>query len=344
MPRVTGAFHKCGIAFILPLIVSALFLPSLAAGHSWRSVQESKPPDQSDEQSGTVPGYPVPPSQPGANYHKDIFLKPIPADQLAFLSHFAGASSNDVIRDKQFRKLMKSFVPDCTFHYGTDMSLNDALDKVIENSNTPFQLRDGRYAMIAGRSGPYLGGKGFLWIDTQDGIGLGGFYFHPSNGEPTPVVIAFSRQVREKYLALSQLPPAFVDDLKHWTAESYIAPVTTRYFISGGNEKILLEHDEDFCAPTDQGAAPPDVCQQMNSQASDVDVTAAYYLEQINHATNGTEWMIDGEDQAVWVQTREQSCGGVADPIGCRIHATRERTHVIIHRAPIQHVPRGPRR
>ena len=48
----------------------------------------------------------------------------------------------------------------------------------------------------------------------QEGIGLGGFYFHPTNGEPTPSVNVFSRQVvKEDYLKLSQLPPVFAEDL-----------------------------------------------------------------------------------------------------------------------------------
>jgi hypothetical protein len=42
------------------------------------------------------------------------------------LNQFSGVAAEDVIRDKQFRKLMKSFVPDCMFHYGRDMSLSTA--------------------------------------------------------------------------------------------------------------------------------------------------------------------------------------------------------------------------
>ena len=53
-----------------------------------------------------------------SNYDKAIFQKPIPTGLLAPLSRFAGVPSNDVIRDKQFRKIMQSFVPDCVFHYG----------------------------------------------------------------------------------------------------------------------------------------------------------------------------------------------------------------------------------
>jgi uncharacterized protein YecT (DUF1311 family) len=274
---------------------------------------------------------------PGSNYDKAIFQKPIPADQLAFLNLFVGAASNELIRDKQFRKLMHSVIPDCTFHYGWDMPLSEAIELVLKGSTVPVRIRDGRYLMVSGRSGPYLAGRGFIWIDLQDGVALGAFYFHPTNGEPTPVVNVFSKQVKEGTLKLSQLPLAFAEDLSQWSSDTRVPPVTTRYFITGSNHKILLEHDEDYCAPA-AGIAPPD-CQQMNADAADIDVNAAYYLDQTNHATNATAWMITGQDQVVWLQVRESTCRIGPDPLRCHIRMARERTQVILRRHPLS---RGP--
>ena len=231
---------------------------------------------------------------------------------------------------------MKAFVPDCMFHYGRDMPLSDALDKVLPNSREPVQLRDNRYLLLSGFSGPYLGGRGFLWLDLQDGIGMGAFYFQPTNGEPTPTLAVFSRQIKEPTLALSELPPAFVEDLERWTVEAQVAPITTRYFLNGANKRILLEHDEDFCALGDGTTAPPGSgCEQMNAEAADVDETAAYYLEQIHYATNGTAWTV-GQDQIAWLQVRDTSCAGGLDPLACRIRITREHTRRIIGPRPIR--------
>jgi uncharacterized protein YecT (DUF1311 family) len=267
-----------------------------------------------------------------------VFEKPIPSDELAFLNQFAGAASNDLVRDKQFRKLMHHVIPDCMFHYGRDMPLTDALEVVLKGSPLPVRIRDGRYLLVSGRSGPYLAGRGFIWIDLQDGIALGGFYFHPTNGEPTPTVNIFSKQVKEESLKLSQLPPAFAEDLIEWSAESRVPPVTTRYFITGSNKKILLEHDEDYCASVASTTAPPqNDCQKMNADAADIDLNAAYYLEQVNYATNATAWMITGDDQVAWLQVRENTCRVGPDPLRCRIRMTRERTHVIIRRHPALH-------
>src|ERR1700685_3543921 len=138
-----------------------------------------------------------------------VFQNPIPTDQLTFLNRFAGAPSNDLVRDKQFRKLMHSVIPNCMFHYGRDMPLSDALDMVLKGSPLPVLVREGRYLTVSGRNGPYLGGRGFVWFDLQEGTALGGFYFHPTNGEPTPTLTIFSKQVKEEALGLSQLPVAF---------------------------------------------------------------------------------------------------------------------------------------
>jgi uncharacterized protein YecT (DUF1311 family) len=228
---------------------------------------------------------------------------------------------------------MNNALPGGTFHYGYDMPLSDALDLVLKYSPAPVEIRSGRYAIITGTRGPYLSGRGFLWIDMQEGIALGGFFFHPTNGEPTPAVTIFSRQVKENALALSQLPPEFVANLRHWSADAHIPPITTRYFITGANKRILLEHDEDFCLPVDGNPAPaPSVCDAMNAEAADIDLTAAYYLDQVHNAPNATAWMIVGTEQASWIRVRDDACRIGPEPLHCRIRMTRERTHFIIYR------------
>jgi uncharacterized protein YecT (DUF1311 family) len=278
---------------------------------------------------------------PAPQYDKAIFHDPIPSDQLAFLNHFEGLPSKELVRDKQYRKLMHSVILDCVFHYGWDMPLAEALEKVLTGSPLPVQVHDKRYVMVSGRSGPYLRGRGFMWIDTQDGVALGGFYFHPTNGEPTPTVTIFSKQVKEESLKMSQLPAAFAVDLARWSADSGISPVTTRYFIGGIDRKILLEHDEDFCSPADGTTAPAD-CEQMDANAADIDLDAAYYLEQTDHATNATAWMINGPDQVAWIQVRDDTCRVGPDRLRCRIRVTRERTHVIINRHSVAQLPNKP--
>jgi hypothetical protein len=277
----------------------------------------------------------------GPQYDKAIFQKLVPSDQLAFLKSFAGAPVSGLVQDKQFNKLLHAVVPDCPFHYGHDMPLVDALTTVLAGPALPIQIRDGRYVMVASSGGLHGEGRGFMWIDLQDGIALGGFTFHPNNGEPTPTLTIFSKQIKTKSLEMSQLPPAFAQDLYQWSGPAHLLPVETRYFITGSNEKIVLEHDEDYCTPVHGSpTSPTAVCDKMDVDAADIDVDAAYYVEQTDHAPNATARMIDGEDQAEWVQLRISSCGAGPDQVRCHIRMARERTHVIIGRHPIPHVPR----
>ena len=260
---------------------------------------------------------------PATHYDRAMFLKPL--GPLEFLKQFSGGPTSDLMHDKEARKVLKSFVPDCMFHYGRDMSLMDALDMVMKDSKEPVRLREGRYLLAWGALGPYLGGRGFVWADLQDGVGLGGFWFHPTNGEPTPTTAVFGRQVKLDALSTSELPPEFVRDLVEWDDAARVQPVGTRYFISGANERILLEHDEDFCADGQVG------CEAMDADAADLDETAAYYLDQVHYRTNATAWMI-GPDQVAWIGVRDRTCGGVVDPLGCRIKVTREHTQLIVGR------------
>jgi uncharacterized protein YecT (DUF1311 family) len=133
-------------------------------------------------------------------------------------------------------------------------------------------------------------------------------------------------------LALSQLPPEFAADLRHWSADAHVPPIITRYFITGANKRILLEHDEDFCLPVDGNPAPPlSVCDARNAEAADIDLTAAYYLHEVHYAANATAWMIGGE-QVSWIRVRDDACRIGPEPLRCRIRMTRERTHLIVHR------------
>jgi len=69
------------------------------------------------------------------------------------------------------------------------------------------------------------------WIDVKDGIALGGVYFHPTNGEPTPTLAIYSRQLKDTALTMTQLPLAFAEDLSRFVQAEGLRFVSTRYFI-----------------------------------------------------------------------------------------------------------------
>jgi len=227
--------------------------------------------------------------QSRASLRRAIFEKPIASDKLGFLSDYQGRPANDVVREQQLRRLVDMVVPYAPFHLGLDVPLPQAVEGMLSNSSLPVEIREGRYVMVSGRRGTNARGRAFLWVDMKEGFALGGIFFYPSNGEPTPTLTLFSKQVREGSLGMSQLPVAFAEDLSRWAATEGVPPITTRYFINATSEKILLAHDEDFCkSKAGAASAARDVCQQMNADAVDIDMKAANFLKQTQYASNAT--------------------------------------------------------
>ena len=221
------------------------------------------------------------------------FAKPVVGARIGLLSEYAGKPANDLVREREFRDLVSKVVPYAPFHLGLDMPLPNAIESMFSVSASPLEIRDGKYAMLTGVRGSGGRGRAFLWADIQKGIALAGIFFYPSNGEPSPALTIFSRQVDQQPLGISQFPAAFVQDLSRWEQAEGVPPVTTRYFINSSGEKTVLVHDEDYCSKR-PGMAPPatDVCKQMNTNARTIDKEAATFLNQTHYASNATMHMI----------------------------------------------------
>jgi hypothetical protein len=316
-----------------PALMRAQEAPGVSDGPLIVSPRPKTPPPTDDAPSAPIERQTPGPAIETLPFDKNLFQPLLQPADLAFLKQWDGAPSGELYRDKQFRHLLKAIVPGWIFHYGRDMSLPDALDAAIEGSPTPVEIRAGRYVLLAGAMGKYLAGRGFLWIDIEDGIALGGFFFRPTNGEPSPTLTVFSRQLREDALELSQLPPGFAEDMRRWQLEARVPLLGTRYFIGDIRKRILLEHDEDFCSYLPGLHGPPaDDCEQLNADAADSDMNTAYYLEQVNYATNATAHMIVGSDETAFIELRDSRCRRGPNPIACRIRMTREQVHVIVPR------------
>lgn len=261
------------------------------------------------------------------------FQELLPAGQLAFLNGFAGRTTKELMKDKQLRALMKKMVPHTEYHYGRDMPLSDAIEEVLNGSPLPVNIRDGRYVTVTGMQGPYLRGRGLLWFDLQEGVALGGFYFTPVNGEPTPTLTIFSRQLKQTSLALGEFPQAFVDDLSQWMAVSRVPAISPRYFIPENGKKYVLEHDADFCWHPDGTPEPPqDECMQANLDEANADMDAAYFMKETKNAANATAWMLDAS-QTAWLSVRDSACIGPSR-LACRVRMTRERTRIFLGPSP----------
>lgn len=222
------------------------------------------------------------------------FGRSIESGELTFLKEYAGRMADDADGKRKVKTLVGMIAPYAPYHFGIDTPLPQVLDVVMLSVPEPIEIREGRYAMISGSRGPNHRGRGFLWVDMREGFALGGIFFDPSNGEPTPTLTIFSRQLDRRSVKMSQLPWAFTEDLSHWAATAGIPPITTRYFIGASGEKSVLTHDENYCLRSADVAAPSPkgVCKEMNDQASLIDMTATRFMEHTHNASNATMKMI----------------------------------------------------
>ncbi|MGH9604934.1 MAG: hypothetical protein ACRD3N_04465 [Terracidiphilus sp.] len=333
MPSFTPIFSLRSAAGAARLVLAAILVAAFSAvslsAVSLAAQQPAAPAPPSAEPAGPPPLASEPPPPPAA-----VFQKPIPGGQLAFLGSYAGQPVRALHKDKQFRAVMKLAVPRTEYHYGTDMPLSSAIDEVLDDSNLPISIAGGRFAMVPGARGPYLAGRGFMWFDMQTGEALGVFYFRPTNGEPTPTLTVFSRQLTGADLSISQLPLSFVEALSQWSIAAHIPVVSPAYFIPENGRKYVLIHDEDYCEPPPAPSTP--VCEQLDANAADADMNAAYFMKETHNAADATAWML-GPDQVAWIGIRETRCGG---GLACRITMTRARTRVLIGRPPAAPRPR----
>jgi len=260
-----------------------------------------------------------------------VFQNQIPASELSFLAAYDGKMPGELERDKRFRQLEKMITPPAYYFYHRDKELSEARDEVLDESPLPISVRDNRFVMVASSGGPdaHMSGRGFIWIDMQTGIGLGGIYFKPSNGEPTPTLAIFSRQLTDTDLGMSQLPPEFLDDLDQWALLAKVNPTAPRYFIPANKKKYVLVHDLDFCAHAAGVPAPHAIdCQELNAEAADSDLEAAYFMKQTDHLSDATAFLLDPSFNA-WIAFRERTCG---NGLECRIVYTRRRTRELLAR------------
>jgi hypothetical protein len=306
--------------------------PHADAASAAQTPAPAEPPAPATDAQPALP----PPGPPPAAH----FERLIPPDQLAFLKDYDGKMPKEIMKDKRFKQLEKEVMPGVRYFYHYDKPLSEAKDEVMDNDPLPITVRDGRYVMIASAGGgdQHMLGRGFIWFDMQSGIGVGGIYFHPTNGEPSPTMAIYSKQLTDTVLSMGQLPDGFLDDFWTWANAARVHYVSPRYFIPFDDRKYVLIHDEDYCSHDDNDPAP-DGCEEMNADAADIDMEAAYFMEETGNATDATAYMLNS-DQIEWLAVRERACG--VNRLACRIRMTRQRTAVIIgHPLP---PPRGGRR
>ena len=252
----------------------------------------------------------------------------IDPERFTWVRDLAGGSSHDATMAGHFPDLIADVSPDVPYHFHLDMALGNALRVVLRGTAEPVVIRVTRFVTLAACDTPTCSGaRGLIWIDTLKGIEIGGIEFAPSNGEPTPTLTLFSKQVQDPVTRRAQLPADFIEDLATWARRSRSRGPAARYFVNGQGLKTVVAHDEDNCHGADQSSLEGTLCRSQNMDAADQDLAAAYYLLFNSFAEGSTMRAALKTDEDKWVADRRTSCGAGADgpTLACRLKTTRDR-------------------
>lgn len=154
----------------------------------------------------------------------------IPRAKLTWLFDYEGKSENQAVLDKRFDALLDAAVPATRIQLGagprSNRPLRSAVVARIIGVPGEVKIRDGRYVMLTScMAHACVGTHGFMWIDTVQGIVIGGLehdLFGPEKYNLTlrPSLLLFSRQLRAIDLGKGPgpFPAAFRRDLADWLA------------------------------------------------------------------------------------------------------------------------------
>ena len=101
----------------------------------------------------------------------------IPRAKLKWLFVYEGKSENQAVLDKRFGALLDAAVPRVTvqLHGSVGVPLKREVGDAIIGVPGEVKIRDGRYVMLTSCvAHACVGGHGFLWIDTAEGLVIGG--------------------------------------------------------------------------------------------------------------------------------------------------------------------------
>ena len=252
--------------------------------------------------------------------------------RLSWLRDLAGASTHEATLAGHFDDLVSDAAPDVAYHFHVDMPVANALRMILRGAGEPILVRANRFVILSACNTPACSdGRAFVWADTERGIEIAGIDFAPSNGEPTPTLTLFSKQVLDPVTKRVQLPPDFVEDLATWTRASRHRSVAARYFVNRDGIKTVLLHDEDNCHGADRSSLAATLCRSMNLDAADQDLAAAYYVLLATFADKTPMRAALQADEDKWLADRKATCGvGTDGPaLACRLKAAQERASAL---------------
>lgn len=232
---------------------------------------------------------------------------------VAWLLSYEGKSTNELVWDSRTHALVQTRVP---------AKLSRALIEALGGPPDPVFVRDGRYVSLSACAFHACGEKGFLWVDTRSGVGLGAV---AQQWQHLPKTLILGSNA----FAADAIPAAARTALLEWLSERDVQPASVTFVDRSGRETELevarFTPPEKFQPPLSGPSfdcaraatrIETAICNDGSLSKADLELSRLYREIRHGHDTVGV-WSELAEFERSWVRSRDAECGGRADVVPC---------------------------
>lgn len=250
-----------------------------------------------------------------------------------WLLGYQGKSTNEFIWDKRARELVNTRIPS---------ALSDDVLTALGGPPDPVVIVDGRYASVSACRPHSCTEKGFLWVDTKTGIGLGAYY------------LSDTLRLGSNGLAAEHIPAPARQALIAWLTDHDLHTASAE-FIGRSGDRVKLEAasftaQETFHAPPTgpafdctlaAGAIEKTICGDTALSAQDLALNELYNRVRLGNSTTVARDQLRTLQRS-WLKNRDRLCAGASDVAACleaQYTAQYDRLSNWVPTIPAQHAP-----
>jgi uncharacterized protein YecT (DUF1311 family) len=243
---------------------------------------------------------------------------------------YEGKSTNELRWDKRIESLVNTRVP-----AGLSRDLLEALGGPPE----PVLVADHRYVSMSACVAHACFMKGFFWVDTRTGVGLGALF-----GARFEAPRAL--QLGSNGMSHTQIPTAARGALIDWLTENELTPDKVEFIGSRGDSSPLAAQEfqprarykpavggPSFDCSRASGVVEQAICSDRALSALDLSLfTLADSIRRGHSTTNARNQLLDM--QHAWLEQRDVECGVAVDIKACLEKKYREQSDKLWHWLP----------
>ena len=255
-----------------------------------------------------------------------VLLQPVSATPTSWVLAYDGKSTNDFYWDKRARILVTSRVP---------AKLSADVLARLGGPPEPVIVTGHRYAAMSACMAHSCQDKGFFWIDTVTGAGLGASFSPAIAGTDERALLRLGSNA----FFATQLPTAARTAVSAWLSEEDLSPDEVQFVARDGTVGRL---QASAFAPASTFRPPPGgpsfdcgrasttiekaICGDAALMGLDLDMFKLYREMRHGYATAAARQELQ-QLQRDWIRARDAACAAAADVSKCVADAYRGQTN-----------------